>query len=226
MRVIVYVEGASDKAAMSALLSPLIERKRHEGIRIEFYETPPGDRKVSLLRKAPVRAANIILNDPEAIVIVMPDLYPLNKGVPHSNVAELEAGVREEFEKALCKKRGGTDSRHTDRFKFFCLKYDLESLILAAQDSLRMHLGARILTRKWKTPVEEQDDDNPPKKIVEAVFAEHDRMYHPTIDAPLILRSCDYLDLAERCSQCFKPFVEFLENISRDAPGARSAPGS
>ena len=45
MRVIVYVEGPSDKAAMNALLEPLLEQKRQEGISIEFFETPAGDRK-------------------------------------------------------------------------------------------------------------------------------------------------------------------------------------
>ena len=48
MRVIVYVEGPSDKAAMNALLEPLLEQKRQEGISIEFFKTPAGDRKASV----------------------------------------------------------------------------------------------------------------------------------------------------------------------------------
>jgi len=35
MRILVYVEGTSDKSAMEALLAPLIEEKLNQGISIE-----------------------------------------------------------------------------------------------------------------------------------------------------------------------------------------------
>ena len=35
MKVIVYVEGPSDKLAMEALLRPLLERKRGNGVSID-----------------------------------------------------------------------------------------------------------------------------------------------------------------------------------------------
>ncbi len=44
-RVIIYVEGRSDKDAMTALLQRLIEQKRQEGMSIEFFEAPGGDRE-------------------------------------------------------------------------------------------------------------------------------------------------------------------------------------
>jgi hypothetical protein len=53
MKVIVYVEGRSDVLAMRALLRGLIEAKKKEGILIDFFETDEGDRKKSLLVKAP-----------------------------------------------------------------------------------------------------------------------------------------------------------------------------
>lgn len=37
MRVIIYVEGASDKTALEALLAPLIVAKSQQGIGIEFF---------------------------------------------------------------------------------------------------------------------------------------------------------------------------------------------
>lgn len=83
MRVIVYVEGPSDKASMNMLLRSLIEKKRREGIEIDFFESPSGDKKRTLLLKAPVRAAHILSNDPQAIVAIMPDLYPRNKAFQH-----------------------------------------------------------------------------------------------------------------------------------------------
>ncbi len=56
MRVIVYVEGPSDKRAMEGLLKPLLDRKSQQGVRIEFYESPKGDKKESVLTRVPRRA--------------------------------------------------------------------------------------------------------------------------------------------------------------------------
>jgi hypothetical protein len=75
----VYVEGPSDKLAMQELLHPLLEQKRQAGIDINFFETPEGDRKASVLTKVPIRAIRILQNNPDAIVIAMPDLYPRDK---------------------------------------------------------------------------------------------------------------------------------------------------
>lgn len=79
MKVCVYVEGPSDKAAMEALLRPLIEQQRQAGIAVDFFETPPGDRKVSLLTKVPRRAVNILAKDPQAIVRRCPIYIPATK---------------------------------------------------------------------------------------------------------------------------------------------------
>lgn len=92
MRVLVYVEGPSDKLGLEALLAPLIEQKRQQGIGIEFFPSPKGDKKVSLLRKVPRKAANILLGDPAAVVVAMPDLYPKNKGFKHETAGELIGG--------------------------------------------------------------------------------------------------------------------------------------
>jgi hypothetical protein len=81
MKVMIYVEGPSDKAAMEALLMSLIELKRKQGITIEFFDAPSGDKKASVLTKVPIKAVNMIMNDPSAMVIALPDLYPRNMGV-------------------------------------------------------------------------------------------------------------------------------------------------
>ena len=43
---------------------------------------------------------------------------------------------------------------------------------------------------------------------------EYNKNYQKTVDSTLILGQAHYQDIAERCPQCFKPFVEFLENLS------------
>jgi hypothetical protein len=60
MKVIIYVEGVSDKLAMTELLAPVIEEKLEQGIQITFFEATSGDRKESLLLKAPRRAVNVL----------------------------------------------------------------------------------------------------------------------------------------------------------------------
>ena len=211
LRVIVYVEGASDKLAMYALLRPLIETKRQAGISIDFVEAPAGDKKKSVLTKVPRRAASIVANDPNAIVVAMPDLYPKNKAFPHETAEQLVAGVRNAFTQSLTLKTGGMVASHQDRFKVFCFKHDMEALILASEENLQSRLQTRNLKREWRLPVEDQNHDFPPKRIAERLFQRSNKRYKDTVDAPVILASSDYGTVAERCPQCFRPFVEFLK---------------
>ena len=213
MRVIVYVEGASDKISMEMLLTPLIEQKRQEGVSIEFFDAPEGDKKKSVLEKVPVRAVNILRNDRDAFVVAMPDLYPKNKGFPHETVSELEQGLHRNFENALRRKAAVSDPRLNRRFKVFCPKYDLESLILASEESLCSRLGVPSLRVTWRIPVEDQDHDHPPKRVVEELFGRYGQRYRDTADAPIILGKVSHQEIAERCPQCFKPFVDFLSGL-------------
>ncbi len=213
MRVVVYVEGRSDKDAMKALLSPLLERKRKEGVAIGFFEFPDGDRKKALLTKVPVKAANIILTVPGSIVVAVPDLYPRNKAFPHETADELTAGILARFESAVRRKNANELERAKGRFRAFCFKYDLEALVLAAEESLKARLEAPGLERTWRDPVEDQDHDHPPKRVVEQLFKDRNKPYVDTVDAPVILGSCAYQDISDRCPQCFKPFVQFLDQL-------------
>jgi hypothetical protein len=192
------------------MLEPLVQGKAQIGIGIFFFEAPSGDRKRSVLTKVPVKAANILINDPHTIVVALPDLYPRNKAFPHETCADLVQGVTEMFDKALTAKGHAADLQLKDRFKVFCLKYDLEALILAAEGNLRDRLGVRSLAVTWHVPVEDQNHDRPPKRIVEELFHRHGKRYQDTVDAPVILGACDYQKVAARCNQCFKPFVDFL----------------
>jgi len=224
MRVIVYVEGESDRDAMEALLKPLLEQKREMGISINFRPAFKGDRKKFILLDVPLRAANTILNDPHSIVAAMPDLYPKNKGFEHKTFEELEAGIVKIFNSALQRKHAGDDDRLRERFKVFCFKHELEALILAAEEALRQRLGIDHLEVTWQIPVENQDHDydHTPKRIVKKLFEKYGQDYEETVDAPLILEKSDYRDIAEKCPQCFKPFVEFLESLQPENRSSQS----
>jgi len=213
MRVVVYVEGPSDRAAMLALLDPLLKQKRQGGVSIDFFESPEGDKKASVLTKVPKRAAAIIRNDPSALVVAMPDLYPKNKVFRHETFEEMKAGLLKNFDDALQSKGRKTDAWLRERFKVFCFKYDLEALILAAEEALKDRLGVTALARRWRVPVEDQNHDCPPKRIVQELFEKCGKRYQGTVDAPLILGASRYQEIADRCPQCFKPFVQFLAGL-------------
>lgn len=210
--VIVYVEGASDKLGMEALLKPLLELKQQQGIGIKFAEAPPGDKKESVLMRVPRLAVNILRNKPDTIVIAMPDLYPKNKLFPHETFEELKAGIEQRFRDTLAEKQI-QDERLIERFKVFCFKYEMEALILAASDALALRLNTEKINITWKIPVEDQNHDHPPKKILATLFREYNQAYIETVDCPLILGIVEYQTIAELCPQCFKPFVMFLSDL-------------
>jgi len=194
---------------MEGLLAPLIALKKDAGINIEFHPVVKGDPKTTLLTHIPVRAVEILYAEPETIVIVLPDLYPPNKGCPHHTVEEMVQGAMAQFRAAI-KQQHINAQRLLGRFKVFCFKYELEALLLANEDVLKLHLNTKALNRTWILPVEDQNHDHPPKQVVSKLFHKHRRSYSETLDAPRILRQCNYLETADRCPQCFKPFVEFL----------------
>ncbi|MCE2697207.1 MAG: DUF4276 family protein [Nostocales cyanobacterium LE14-WE4] len=218
MRVEIYVEGTSDKYAMEALLATLIEQKLQQGISIKFFAVKGndndkgGDAKKDLLTKTPIKAVNIICNQPDSIVVIMPDLYPQNKGFEHETIQELENGILNKFNQVL-ESKGINDNRLKERFRIFCFKHDLEALILAAESQLITVLGVNSLSVTWTIPVEEQNYNIPQKDIVAKIFRECGKKYKGSVDARRILESARYQDIAERCPQAFRPFVEFLENL-------------
>lgn len=216
MRVIVYVEGPSDKLGMEALLRPLVDASRQRGVDIQFFESPKGDRKVSVLTRVPIRAANIVLNDPQSVVVALPDLYPRNKGFQHETAEELMEGITQNFRRALKAKGAESNPELAGRFRAFCFKFDVEVLLLASEEGLRQRLGVASLKPRWRIPVEDQNHDRPPARIVEELFEESARRYVNTLDVPWILGRSDYRGIAQRCPQCFRPFVAFLESISAD----------
>lgn len=206
---------------MEALLVKLINKKSEEGVSIEFFPIKGGnndrggDAKKELLLNAPTKAVNILCNSPNSIAIILPDLYPKNKGFLHENFQQIEKGIMNNFSQAL-EKKGIQDERLTERFKVFCFKYEMEALILAAESALQGKLGVTSLAVTWTIPVEDQNHDRPPSKIVEQLFKNSGKGYKKTVDAKLILGNTSYQEIADKCPQCFKPFVEFIEGIQTE----------
>jgi len=212
-KVLIYVEGPSDKYAMSSLLAPLINQKLQAGIQISFVEAPTGDKKKSVVLKVPEKAVNILLNDPQTIVVALPDLYPKNKGFAHETAEELISGIYANFSRTL-ERKGINDKKLLEsRFMVFCFKYDLEALILASPKALADRLDIPEVKTQWKLPVEDQNNERPPKRVVEDIFSTYHRTYVDTVDAPAILNKVMYRELAQRCSQHFKPLIDFLEQL-------------
>lgn len=212
MKVIVYLEGPSDRDALRALFESLIRQAAQNGCLIRFI---PLDGKQQLMTKVPRRAVNILRNHRDAHVFALPDLYPPNVGHPHSSDDDLKRALFQAFGNE-CKRLHADRAALGKRFHVHCLKYDLEVLLLASEEQLRKHLGLRSLPSriKWVKPVEDQDHKRPPKRVIEALFQHAKRCYIDTIHAPMILQGVDPFDLAKRCPQCFKPFLDNLLGLA------------
>jgi len=207
--VFVYVEGPSDKLGMESLLSSVIKTSLTKGNSLTFISMNGKD---SLLRKGPAKALNILRNRPDSWVFLVPDLYPPNKVLAHTTYNELKNGLVKRFSDDIQKK--DCDQRLIEHFRVHCFKYDLEVLILASEDVLLKRLNQDKFSLSWTIPVEDQDHNKPPKRIVEKLFSSVGKKYKDTIDVPWILERCDYKELMTKCNQNFKSFIEDLLNIT------------
>jgi hypothetical protein len=191
----VYVEGESDVLALNALWQPWLSRLRAERHTIEIIALID---KARYFKKIGARAADKLAASPDDVVVGLPDLYPSRpyEGTEfaHTDFVQLQTVQRALVKKAL-ENRGdvgaGNAAGLLERFYASALKHDLEMLLLAAADQLRDVLGTRERLGKWRKPVEDQDQAEPPKHIVEQLFLAKSadrRAYRDTRDAPSVLR--------------------------------------
>lgn len=206
--VFVYVEGPSDQLGMRELFAEFMEFVANKGSTIDFY---PLNGKEPLLNKGPSRAMNILRNKPDSYVFLVPDLYPPNKPFQHETYAEMRGEMMRRFYTELQRKR--CDERLAERFFVHCFKYDLEALVLASEVALLTRLAKPQFSQSWTRPVENQNHNIPPKRVVEALFLDAGMKYRDTSDVPWILNRSSHQDLVKKCSQNFKPFVEDLFRI-------------
>ncbi len=206
--IYIFVEGPSDKLAMEKLLENIINTASKQGNSINFH---PQEGKKPLLNNGPKKALNILRNVPESWVFLLPDLYPKNIPFTHTTFFELKNELEKHLSHELQVKN--CEKRLKERFFVHCFKHDLEALLLASEESLMNYLGIKSFPINWIKPVENQNHDYPPKRIIEKLFKECGKRYKDTIDAPSILEKSNYNKISDICNQNFKPFINDLLQI-------------
>lgn len=219
MRVIVYVEGPSDQKALAALLAGVIKAAKERGVGIAF--SAQGG-KAAILNDVPRKAADHLHQNEEDWVFAVPDLYPMagydsDPRNRHGSFDEMRRLLEDRFHARADKLQLSHAARQ--RFRVHCLKHALEALLLAAPDVLRERLKTKDALRDaWRRPVEDQNDQNPPKRVVEELFRRYRRKpgYVDTSDAVWILERASLEGVVAACPQRFGPFVRELRAIIED----------
>lgn len=194
MTVFVYVEGPSDVLALKELFRGYMQELRPRKHSLSFLSLK---NKSNLLKKIGPRAAEKLVQNPNDRVVALPDLYPsrtyATTQYAHSDLGQLRERLRDLVKAALqaapYRVRPPALDGAMARFYACALKHDLEMLLLSAWPSLQRHMGARLNPEKdWRQPAEDQDEDRPPKRVVEGLFkARAGRDYHETKDARVVL---------------------------------------
>ncbi len=215
MKVWVYVEGKSDVNALSALWSNWKQKLREKGWGIHII---PLDNKSKYFENFGHRATEKLLNDSSDLVVGLPDLYPnqnyANTEYRHNNLKELQNVQNRLVNKSLSsekKIREADVGSHMARFYASALKHDLEVLLLAATSQLQSRLKTQDKLRGWRLPPEDQNQNKPPKRIVEELFSKYrkGKSYNDVEDGPAILRNADLREVAEQCP-AFRVMINWI----------------
>ena len=95
-------------------------------------------------------------------------------------------------------------------FNASALKHDLEVLLLAATSQLQSRLKMSNRPSGWRRPPEDQNQDRPPKRIVEDLFRrELKRSYRENTDSDAILRNADLRKVAKQCPT-FRAMIDWI----------------
>jgi hypothetical protein len=222
LRFFIYVEGQADRLALEELLRPYREALRGHGHGLRFVVL---GRKDLFFRKFAGKAAANLRDREDNHVVALPDLYPNQPyvGTPnaHTDVPRLAARLRALVAEAL-RDVGGVHARDVRevllRFHPSALKHDLEMLLLAAWRRLGEQLHRNLNPASHcRRPVEDQNQERPPKRIVEELYLTHTgRAYRDTADAPAVLRRVatllEILQLDTGQDQCpvFKAMLDWI----------------
>jgi hypothetical protein len=217
MKVWVYVEGESDCLALNALFASWLCRMRKASWAIKMVSL---DNKSKYFRKIGPRAAEKLVADPQDLVVGLPDYYPNREyaGTPyeHTTLVDLLKLQRRLVSDALAEK-GKNPPVLLERFCASAMKHDMEMLLLAATEALRSHLGTQDRLQNWQQPVEEQNQNHPPKRVVEDLYrTRRKHAYRDTTDAPAVLgRVTDLREIvyaADSTIQCpvFKAMMDWV----------------
>jgi len=188
VKVWFYVEGQSDVNALLALFANWCDRMRNKGWGIQVI---PLRNKSEYFRKLGARAAEKLLADQGDLVVGLPDYYPnlpYRGGQFQHDTFDALIQLQERLLAQTLQRQSAGNSPFMSRFHASALKHDLEMLLLAAEDPLIARLGQGVNLARWKRPVEDQNQKDPPKRVIEGLFFEKTgRAYRDTIDAPAVL---------------------------------------
>ena len=209
MKVWIFVEGRSDVQALSALWSDWQQRLGKKGWGIQLI---PLEGKSKYFRKIGARATEKLVNNACDLVVGLPDLYPnrgyANTQYKHNNLKELRA-VQTRLVKQQMGRRTDINS-YMARFYASALKHDLEVLLLAATSQLQSRLKMSSKPSGWRQPPEDQNQNRPPKRIVEALFLRRlNRAYRENADSAAILRDADLRQVAQQCPT-FSAMIDWI----------------
>ena len=213
MKVWIFMEGKSDVQALSALWSGW---KQQLGKKDWGVQLIPLANKSNYFRKIGPRAVEKLVYDTRDLAVGLPDLYPnrdyANTDYRHNNLQELQdvqARLVKQHLQQQMGRRADVDS-YIARFYASALKHDLEVLLLAATSQLQSRLKMSNRPSGWRRPPEEQNQDRPPKRIVEELFQrELKRSYRENTDSDAILRDADLREVAEQCST-FRAMIDWI----------------
>jgi len=188
MKVWVYVEGPSDRLALEALWNGWRNKMKAAGWGIHVL---PLDTKTKFFNKIGARASEKLLADTRDLVIGLPDYYPnapyAGDKYQHNSLNDL-LNLQRSLIRACLREKGCDADVLMQRFHPSALKHDLEMLLLAACDQLRRHLRTSERLDNWIHPVEDQNQERPPKRIVEGLYLkEKKQAYRDTKDSVAIL---------------------------------------
>ena len=209
MKVWIFVEGESDVHALPSLWGDWQQKLGAKGWGLRFIDL---DGKSKYFKNIGHLATEKLVHDTCDLVVGLPDLYP-NRGYAykHANLKELQAVQRRLVKQNLEKKFGPTDvDSYIARFYPSALKHDLEVLLLAATSQLQSRLKMRNRPRGWQHPPEDQNQNKPPKKVIEGLFQKYlKRPYRPITDSVAILRNADLQEVARQCP-AFRAVIDWI----------------
>lgn len=174
------------------------------------------------------RASEKLINNSDDLVVGLPDLYPNHEysgtEFKHDNFEELKAVQADLLRKSLEKHFGIPKSKQKsfiDRFLPSAFKYDSEMLLLAARNELRQVLNTTDHIGNWRHPVENQNQDHPPKYIVDGLFKTRLGIaYRDTVHAKTVLekvndmRTILYRDGNQLQCPVFKEMLDWIGSKS------------
>lgn len=198
MKIIFFVEGPSD----SLILNELFKIKGYKNIiGQKGWGIPlPIDlkNKPNFMKKIGPRAAATLLMSDQNYVVAIPDFYPNSQfqGPPyqHANLPQLKTVLSDLVKDSLINKFNcphNNIQNILNRFYPTAFMHECEVLLLAVFTKLAQYIECTNLNKRWNTNIEQQNQNNPPKKIIQEIFrtkSRTKRAYREITDGPAIMR--------------------------------------